>query len=65
MDDFEAAGIIEQAFPKHTLIWKTNPFIQIESLHDALMYARKKCGSNTLGDCMAWARKYQKDRDIK
>ena len=63
MDSFEAAGIIELAFPKHPLFWKPHPFLQVEALDDALMYARMKCGSNTLGDCIAWAREYIKDYD--
>lgn len=32
MDDFTAAEIIDQAFPKHPLFWKTNPNLQIKDL---------------------------------
>jgi hypothetical protein len=65
MDDFKAAGIIVQAFPKYTMFWEPHPGIQVESLYDALMYARTKCGSNTLGECIEWARKYLKDYNLK
>ena len=56
MDDFKAAGIIYQAFPKHPLLWKPNPNIQIHALWDALRYARVKCANECLGPCIEWAR---------
>lgn len=41
-DDFEAAGIIDRAFPKHPLFWKTDTYISVVDLMDALFIAKKK-----------------------
>lgn len=56
MSDFEAAGIIDRAFPKYWLIWKTDPHMSVIDLMDALFIAKKKCGSYKLGDCIKWSR---------
>lgn len=56
MDSFEAAGIIDQAFPRHPLFFKPNPNVQAEALGEALRHARIQCAHNRLGDCIEWAR---------
>lgn len=56
MSDFEAAGIIDRAFPKHPVFWKTDVSISVVDLMDALFYAKKKCRSFELGDCIKWSR---------
>ena len=56
MDDFEAAGIIDRTFPRHPLFWKTDPELSVVDLLDALLYAKKKCHSYKLGDCIKWSR---------
>lgn len=63
-DDFEAAGIIDRAFPKRSLFWKTDTELSVVDLLDALLYAKKKCCSYKLGDCIRWSRGiiYKKQR---
>lgn len=56
MSDFEAAGIIDRAFPKHPVFWKTDVDISVVDLMDALFIAKKRCGSYRLGDCIKWSR---------
>ena len=56
MSDFEAAGIIDRAFPRHPIFWKTDVSISVVDLMDALFYAKKKCMSYKLGDCIKWSR---------
>ena len=56
MSDFEAAGIIDRAFPKHPLFRKVDGDISVVDLMDALFYAKKKCCSYKLGDCIKWSR---------
>ena len=56
ISDFEAAGIIDRAFPKHPVFWKTDTELSVVDLMDALFYAKKKCGSFKLGDCIKWSR---------
>ena len=56
MSDHEAAGIIDRAFPKYWLIWKTDPSISVVDLMDALFIAKKRCRSYKLGDCIKWSR---------
>lgn len=56
MDAFEAAGIIDRAFPKHPLFWKADTELSVIDLMDALFYAKKKCMSYKLGDCIKWSR---------
>lgn len=41
MSDFEAAGIVDRAFPKHPLFWKTDTYISVVDLMDALFIAKK------------------------
>lgn len=56
MSDFEAAGIIDRAFPKYPVFWKTDTELSVVDLMDALFYAKKKCWSYKLGDCIKWSR---------
>lgn len=56
MSDFEAAGIVDRAFPKHPLFWKTDTYISVVDLMDALFIAKKRCKSYRLGDCIKWSR---------
>lgn len=56
MDDFDAAGIIDRAFPRHPLFWKTDTDISVIDLMDALFIAKKRCHSYKLGDCIKWSR---------
>lgn len=56
-DDFEAARIIEQAFPPHYILLRINNDLQVHDLLNALMYARTKCGNEQLGYCIEWSRK--------
>ena len=56
MSDFEAAGIIDRAFPKHPVFWKTDGDLSVVDLMDALFYAKKKCMSYKLRDCIKWSR---------
>lgn len=56
MSDFEAAGIVDRAFPKHSLFWKTDTYISVVDLMDALFIAKKRCKSYRLGDCIKWSR---------
>jgi len=56
MDDFEAAGILDRAFPKHPVFTKVDTEMSVIDLMDALFYAKKKCGSYRLGDCIQWSR---------
>ena len=56
MSDFEAAGIVDKAFPKHPVFWKTDGSISVVDLMDALFIAKKKCWSYKLGDCIKWSR---------
>ena len=56
MSDFEAAGIIDKAFPKHPLFWKTDTELSVVDLMDALFIAKKRCRSYKLGDCIKWSR---------
>lgn len=62
MDDFEAAGIIDQAFPKHALLFGMNPRLSVDDLYEALKYAEAKSGNSSLGECVGWARDYFKWR---
>lgn len=55
-NDFEAAGIIDRAFPKHPLFYKTDTELSVVDLLDALFYAKKQCHSYRLGDCIKWSR---------
>lgn len=56
MSEHEAAGIIDRAFPKHPIFWKTDTELSVIDLMDALFYAKKKCMSYRLGDCIKWSR---------
>lgn len=56
MSDFEAAGIIDRAFPKHPVFWKTDTDLSVIDLMDALFIAKKRCRSYRLGDCIKWSR---------
>lgn len=56
MSDFEAAGIIDRAFPKHPVFWKTDVDISVVDLMDALFIAKKRCRSYRLWDCIKWSR---------
>lgn len=56
MSDHEAAGIIDRAFPKHPVFWKTDVDISVVDLMDALFIAKKRCWSYKLGDCIKWSR---------
>lgn len=55
-DDFEAAGILDRAFPKHPVFTKVDTEISVVDLMDALFYAKKRCCSYKLGDCIKWSR---------
>ena len=56
MSDHEAAGIIDRAFPKHPVFWKTDTELSVVDLMDALFIAKKRCRSYKLGDCIKWSR---------
>ena len=56
MSDLEAARIIDRAFPKHPVFYKTDPDLSVVDLMDALFYAKKRCVSYKLGDCIKWSR---------
>ena len=56
ISDFEAAGIIDRAFPMHPVFWKTDGDLSVIDLMDALFIAKKRCRSYKLGDCIKWSR---------
>lgn len=55
-NDFEAAGILDRAFPKYPVFNKVDTEISVVDLMDALFYAKKRCCSYKLGDCIKWSR---------
>lgn len=63
MDDFTAAGIIDQEFPRHPLFWKRNPDMQTHMLTEALYVARTRSASNTIEDNIEWARKVLREHN--
>ena len=56
MSDLEAACIIDRAFPKHPVFWKTDGDLSVVDLMDALFIAKKRCRNYKLGDCIKWSR---------
>ena len=56
ISDFEAAGIIDRAFPKHPVFCKIEADLSVVDLMDALFIAKKRCWSYKLGDCIKWSR---------
>ncbi len=57
ISDFDAAGIIDRAFPKHPVFTKVDTTINIFNLIEALQYARNQCGSGQLDRVIEWSRK--------
>jgi len=62
MDIYEAARILDRAFPKHPVFVKTDPNVSVIDLMDALFVAKKRCNSYCLGDCIEWGREVMKSK---
>lgn len=61
LDDYNAALIIVNTFPRAFSFMPRDSCTNVIHLLDALLYASRRCNSQQLEACIAWARKTMKD----